>query len=175
MANIFKQLLSVGPAEGVCLRLQYAFSKHIAIPGAEPYSALIASWEEAIQPYEKLEPVLYQMHQTYRLCDQICKVFAMHPDQKYAARGSAMMLASLCYSPYLQSPSPKNTWIGLLDVFREIEKRMDVYNQRFAELNPRSHAVFMAEGRQPFDIMEIKIISEFLENWPKANNVKWRN
>ena len=174
MAGFIKQFFSVYPASGVCMRLEYAFSKQIVKPDAECFTALVAAWEEAIQPYEQQEPALYQMHQTHRLCDDVCKVFALSENHKSAAHCAGEILGSLCYPPFAQAPSPRSTWYLLLTLLEGISKNIESNNLRFTQLNPKASALFAKYGRDPFIQDELPRITDFVFNWAAANNVKWR-
>ena len=174
MAGFFKQFLSTFPAGGVCTRVEFAFSQEIVKPNAECFTALIAAWEEAIKPYEQQQPELFQMHKTYRVCDDFCKVLALNENPQNAARCAGHILGSLCYPPFAQSPGPRLTWEVFLITVDGIANDPDKNNKRFALLNPRAAALFAAHGRTPFIQSEMTQISEFVFNWAVAHKVNWR-
>ncbi len=159
-------LLSHDPAARIAARFEASFEQRVQRQGMEIYPALHEAWQEALEYHRTIELRPFEVPQTQRVRDTICRLFSLLPDPAQACRHAARMAAALFYPASSRTPAVTRAFSHLAMLCHAAVREPGWCDLRFGEVNPQTRATERHRGRESFHHAEVSRLLNFLATWP---------
>lgn len=158
--------LSHDPAARIASRFEASFEQRLRRLDMEPYPALHEAWEEALEYHRTIELRPFEVPQSQRVRDTICRLFSLLPDPTQACAHAARMAAAFSYPSWGRTPLGTRAFSHLAMLCHAAVREPGRCDLRFGEVNPRTQAMERHRGQESFPHAEISRLLNFLAAWP---------
>lgn len=167
------QFQSHDPALCIVARFEAAFEQQVRRQDVEIYAALHEAWEEVVEYHRTIELRPFEVPQSHRVRDTICRLFSLLPDPAQAPRYAARMAAAFFYPACSRTPAVTRAYSHLAMLCHAAVREPGRCDLRFAEVNPRTQATEQHRGRMSFHHAEVSRLLNFLSTWPPEAEPKF--
>jgi hypothetical protein len=143
--GFFRQLLSIGPANGVITRFNYAFETAVNNPQAEPYGCLVCAWNTALEPYEK-GPEASKNPDKIAFGAELALYLSTSNDLETSAKILGTILACIHYPSFVNVPQNRPPIECFIKMMNLISSNPEKANQVFALQNPIAFDELSVQG-----------------------------
>lgn len=158
--------LSHDPAGRIAARFEAAFEARVRRDGLETYPALHAAWEEALEYHRTIELRPFEVPQSGRVRDMICRLFSLLPETSRACQLAARMAASFSYPASSRTPGGTRAFSHLALLCHAAVREPGHAELRFGEVNPKTYAAEVRRNQSSFHHVELSRLLNFLARWP---------
>lgn len=150
----------------IVTRFEASFEQRVRREEMEIYPALHEAWQEVLEYHRTIELKPFEVPQSQRVRDTICRLFSLMPDSTQACRHAARMAAALFYPASSRTPAVTRAFSHLAMLCHAAVREPGRCDLRFGEVNPRTQATERHRGRETFHHAEVSRLLNFLATWP---------
>jgi len=148
--GFFRQILSIGPANGVIQRFKYAFETAVNNPQSEPYGCLVCAWNTALETYEN-GPEGAKNPDKKAFGAELALCLATSNDPAASAMIMGTILACIHYPSYVNVPQNRPPIEGFIKLMDIISSNPEKANQVFLKMNPKAFEELSVQGVEPIN------------------------
>lgn len=171
-SSISVQFMSHDPAARIASRFEASFEQRMRRHDMEAYPALLEAWEEALEYHRTIELRPFEVPQSQRVRDTICRLFSLLPDRSQACQHAARMAAAFFYPASSRTPSVTRAFSHLAMLCHAAVREPGRCDLRFGEVNPRTLAIERHRSQETFPHAEVSRLLNFLAAWPPSADAK---